>query len=120
MTISIHMQTVFKDYDFFKIKMDEIIANYKDIEKCLTGRSTPTEFAKRYFEGSSVICERPKLAPRKQQNLYKIVGLSDLCIFFYNQDNGGSQFTKRTMSNARNSEKEMVVVSDDLKNKLGE
>ncbi len=112
------MQSVFQDYEFFKSKMDEVTAKYKNISKCLTGRSTPTKFAKQYFEDTDVICEEPKLQGFKQQRLYKIVELSDLCIFFYNEDNGGAQLTKKTMSNAKNSQKEMIVFSDDSANKI--
>lgn len=115
MTISIHMQTEFEDYDFFKSKMDEILTSYPNIEKCLYGRSRPEEFAKKYFNNTNVICQNPRLVRFKIQNLYQIVEQSDLSIFFYRDDvKVGSQLTKKTITRAKNLEKEFIIVEYEL------
>ena len=111
MTISIHMQSAFQDYDFFKKNMDEILEQQSGITKCLYGRSTPEKFANKYFENTQVICENPHLSNFKTQNLYKSVENSDLTIFFYRSDRKvGSDLTKKTISRAKNLEKQFIVI----------
>lgn len=111
MTISIHMQTAFNNYEFFKEKMDELLGTYPDIIKCLYGRSTPEEFSKKYFAETNVVCINPKLASFKIQNLYKIVEQSDLSIFFYREDiKVDAELTKKTISRAKNLKKEILII----------
>lgn len=111
MTISIHTQTAFEDYAFFSEKMDAVLAQYPTISKCLTGRSKSTEFAKQYFKDTSIVCEQPKLETFKIQNLFKIVELSDLSIFFCNESiRQGAMLTLKSLSRAKNLEKEFIVI----------
>lgn len=111
MTISIHTQTTFEDYSLFSEKMNNVLAQYPTISKCLTGRSKSTEFAKQYFKDTNIVCEQPKLATFKIQNLYKIVELSDLSIFFC-KDNvrKGAMLTLKSLSRAKNLGKKFIVI----------
>lgn len=110
LTISIHSQTKFNDYNFFKEKMDEIIKKYPDINKCLTKRTITTEFAIKYFEGKFVVCEQPDLAIRKLKKLKKLVEEADLSIFFYREDVViGAELTKNTIDTAKKLNKEFIV-----------
>ena len=111
MTISLHAQHQFNDYTLFSKTMDDLIAKYPKISKCLYGWSKMEEFANRYFEDSDVICEYPKLSRMKIQNLYKIVEQSDLSIFFYDSSlKGGYMATSKTISRAKNLGKDFLVV----------
>ena len=117
MTISLHAQHQFDDYGLFSKTMDDIIAKYPKISKCLYGRSKMEEFAKRYFKGSNVTCNNPRLSRLKIQNLYKIVKESDLSIFFYNSNlTGGYMATKKTINHAKNLGKDFLVVEFLAKN----
>lgn len=110
MTISIHMQSAFTDYEYFKLKMDELLRNYPKIDKCLYGRSQSKEFTNLYFKDTPTICENPRLSSFKIQNLYKIIESSDLSIFFYNKDiKVGSNLTGKSISRAKNLEKKYVI-----------
>ena len=112
MIISIHTQSAFTDYEYFKEKMDELLKDYPNVEKCLYGRSQTKEFAHLYFEGTDTICENPKLSNFKIQNLYKQIERSDLSIFFYNQEiKVGANLTGKSISRAKNLEKEHVIFS---------
>lgn len=110
MTISIHAQTKFDNYDFFKTIMDDILSKYPSITKCLTDRTTPTHFAEKYFADKNIICEQPKLSNIKIQRQYKLVEESDLSIFFYN-DNIKSSFniTGKTISRAKTLNKNFLI-----------
>jgi hypothetical protein len=111
MTISIHMQTAFKNYDVFKNEMDTIINNNPEINKCLYSRSTAEEFAEEYFKDTKIVCEKAKLSNYKIQNLYKMVEHSDLSIFFFREDViTGLQLTKKSISRARNLEKDFIII----------
>lgn len=111
MTISIHTQSKFEDYNFFKKKMDELLTSYPKIEKCFYGRSQSKEYATTYFKNSDTICENPKLSNFKIQNLYKQVENSDLSIFFFRDDvKVGSMLTSKTISRAKNLNKDFIVI----------
>ena len=110
MTISIHSQTKFNDYNFFEEKMDEVIKKYPDITKCLTKRTITTEFAIKYFEDKNVICEQPDLAIRKLKKLRKLLEEADLSIFFYREDIVvGAELTKNTIDTVKKLNKEFIV-----------
>lgn len=110
MTISIHSQTKFNDYNFFKEKMDEVIAKYPHINRCLTKRTITTKFAIKYFEDKNVICEQPDLAIKKLAKLRRLVEAADLSIFFYREDVVvGSELTKNTIDTAKKLNKEFIV-----------
>ena len=110
MTISIHSQTKFDDYNFFREKMDEVIKKYPNISKCFTKRSKTTEFAIRYFEDKNVICEQPDLAIKKLAKLRRLVEVADLSIFFYREDIVvGAELTKHTIDTAKKLNKEFIV-----------
>ena len=103
MTISIHSQTKFDDYNFFREKMDEVIKKYPNISKCFTKRSKTTEFAIKYFEDKNVICEQPDLAIRKLAKLRRLVEVANLSIFFYREDIiVGAELTKNTIDRVKN------------------
>ena len=111
MTISLHAQHQFDDYELFSKILDDIIAKYPKINQCLYGRSKMKEFANRYFKDSNVKCKNPRLSRLKIQNLYKIVEESDLSIFFYNSNfTGGYMATKKTISHAKNLGKDFLMV----------
>ena len=117
MTISIHCQTIFNDYNFFKSTLDQILDKYPNIQKCLTGRTTPTKFSKRYFLDKNIVCEQPKLSNLKIQRQYKIVEISDLCIFFYNKNTPSKyNITGKTLVRANNLKKEIIVFEYKLLN----
>lgn len=110
MTISIHSQTKFDDYSFFKERMDEVVAKYPDINKCLTKRTITTKFAIKYFEDKNVVCEQPDLAIRKSKKLTKLVEEADLSIFFYREDVViGAELTKNTIDTAKKLNKEFII-----------
>ena len=114
MTISIHSQTKFDDYSFFKEKMDEVIAQYPDINKCLTKRTITTKFAIKYFEDKNVICEQPDLAIRKLAKLRRLVEVANLSIFFYREDIiVGAELTKNTIDRAKKLNKEIIIFEYD-------
>jgi len=111
MTISIHMQTKFDDYNYFKKKMDEILVKYPTVSHCLCGRSKALEYAKKYFKDTQVECVNPKLSRYKIQNLYKIIEQSDLTIFFYRKDiKIGSNLTSKSITRAKNLKKDYVII----------
>lgn len=110
LTISIHSQTKFDDYNFFKEKMDDVIKKYPDINKCLTKRTITTEFAIKYFEDKNVVCEQPDLASKKLAKLRRLVEVADLSIFFYREDIVvGAELTKNTIDTAKKLNKEFIV-----------
>lgn len=110
MTISIHSQTKFDDYNFFIEKMDEVIKKYPDISKCLTKRTKTTEFAIEYFKDKNIICEQPDLAIRKLAKLRRLVEVADLSIFFYREDIVvGAELTKNTIDTAKKLNKKFVL-----------
>lgn len=114
MTISIHSQTKFDDYNFFREKMDEVIKKYPKISKCFTKRSKTTEFAIRYFEDKNVICEQPDLAIRKLAKLRRLVEVANLSIFFYREDIiVGAELTKNTIDRAKKLNKEFIIFEYD-------
>ena len=114
LTISIHSQTKFDDYSFFKEKMDEVVAKYPDINKCLTKRSKTTEFAIKYFEDKNVICEQPDLAIRKLAKLRRLVEVANLSIFFYREDIiVGAELTKNTIDRVKKLNKEFIIFEYD-------
>ena len=114
MTISIHSQTKFDDYNFFREKMDEVIKKYPNISKCFTKRSKTTEFAIKYFEDKNVICEQPDLAIRKLAKLRRLVEVADLSIFFYREDIiVGAELTKNTIDRAKKLNKEFIIFEYD-------
>ncbi len=110
LTISIHSQTKFDDYNFFKEKMDDVIKKYPDINKCLTKRTITTEFVIKYFEDKNVVCEQPDLASKKLAKLRRLVEAADLSIFFYREDVViGAELTKNTIDTAKKLNKEFIV-----------
>ena len=114
MTISIHSQTKFDDYNFFREKMDGVIKKYPNISKCFTKRSKTTEFAIKYFEDKNVICEQPDLAIRKLAKLRRLVEVANLSIFFYREDIiVGAELTKNTIDRAKKLNKEFIIFEYD-------
>ena len=114
MTISIHSQTKFDDYNFFREKMDEVIKKYTNISKCFTKRSKTTEFAIKYFEDKNVICEQPDLAIRKLAKLRRLVEVANLSIFFYREDIiVGAELTKNTIDRVKKLNKEFIIFEYD-------
>ena len=114
MTNSIHSQTKFDDYNFFREKMDEVIKKYPNISKCFTKRSKTTEFAIKYFEDKNVICEQPDLAIRKLAKLRRLVEVANLSIFFYREDIiVGAELTKNTIDRVKKLNKEFIIFEYD-------
>ena len=114
MTISIHSQTKFDDYNLFREKMDEVIKKYPNISKCFTKRSKTTEFAIKYFEDKNVICEQPDLAIRKLAKLRRLVEVANLSIFFYREDIiVGAELTKNTIDRVKKLNKEFIIFEYD-------
>lgn len=112
MILSIHCQSEFTDYEYFKNIMDNFMKEYSDITHCYTGRSISTLLAQQYFENSTVICEIPKLSHIKIQNLFKIMEQSDISLFFFREDvNTGMQLTRKTISRAKNLNKQFQIVN---------
>jgi sulfur relay (sulfurtransferase) complex TusBCD TusD component (DsrE family) len=90
--------------------MDEVIAKYPHINRCLTKRTITTKFAIKYFEDKNVICEQPDLAIKKLAKLRRLVEAADLSIFFYREDVVvGSELTKNTIDTAKKLNKEFIV-----------
>lgn len=114
-TISIHIQSRFDDYDIFKEKMDELLSKYPNVTQCLYGRSKTEEYTNKYFKDTDIKCENPRAMYHKIQNLYKIVENSDLSIFFHRDDvKDGAMLTQKTITRATNLGKEFVVFDYDL------
>ena len=114
MTISIHSQTKFDDYNFFREKMDEVIKKYPNISKCFTKRSKTTEFAIIYFENKNVVCEQPDLAIKKLTKLRRLVEVANLSIFFYREDIiVGAELTKNTIDRVKKLNKEFIIFEYD-------
>ena len=111
MTISIHAQKQFDDYELFAKTMDGIFLKHPNIACCLYGRSKMEEFAKKYFTESDIVHYNLDFSHLAIQNLYKIVEQSDLSIFFFNDSiTGGYMATSKTISRAKNLGKDFLII----------